>query len=526
MNATGYFLSSNTHALVVDSVSDESRLEFYTGTGYRGLASTGGIALAASNASLYTYRESNVLTRAYHTGSVPVLAIPNGELRSAVVRTDRVEVAAATGSRKAVVLRDFNAASAHQFAGFGYANATLVHQVPSETAAHTFVAALDAETSAQLMRVARHPTTHQTQVVIGAGTATSNTALHVGGHTVVEGDLTVSGNFEFTDESIVRVDPATSQIPVGLLPSNLVSLNASNLIDASILPQTYAFQYLRAGKNVGIGTRSPQQKLHVEGVAVVRPRLGVGTLAPSATLHVHQSTAISPAVLIESDVAAAPLSIRVAGAPFVHIDGVGGVGIGTDVVQAGVKLHVAGALRIDGAFIVDGIKFGGMEWAVDDAVYLKTETVAVGAGTEEALLCHAPLLCTNRLSTPSIGATGTSNVHFQCGMDMDGDAAIAGGLRVAGAVVFEQAPVVVSDARVKSDVRPISDALERLSLLRGYTYVKDGQAAAGLLAQEVAAALPQAVATLDNGRMAVSYDGVVALLVEAIHDLRQQVGSK
>jgi hypothetical protein len=532
LNATGYFLSSNTHAVVVDSVGGESRVEFYTGEAGRGDVANAlpDVAFAASNATLTTYSGSNVTSRTLYAGTAPFFEVPAGTVQTATVRANaRLEVAAATGTRKAVVLRDYNAPSEHQFAGFGFADGAVVHQLPTDVAAHRFTAAYDAATSLELMRITRHPTTHQTQVVIGDGlsgtalAANSNTALHVGGDTVIDGNLKVQGDIDFVAlQNVVHYDPVTSLIPSLYLPSNLVSLNASNQVDVSVLPQSYNFQYMRTGKNVGIGTRAPAQKLHVEGTTVVRPRLGVGTLAPAATLHVRQPTAVSPAVLIESDVAAAPLRINVAGAPYFNISSTGGVGIGTTAAAPGAKLHVAGDMRVDGNFIFTSLSITDLEWkdATTQVAYLKNENVAVsGASTEQSLVCRAPFVCTDRISTPTLLATGESNVHFQgCGAALDGDVHVNGDLRVDGAAVFQTQPVVVSDARVKTDVAPLTNALERLLKIRGCSYKKNGVAEVGLIAQEVAEVLPEAVKEVD-GTLAVAYDAVIALLVEALREM-------
>jgi hypothetical protein len=44
-----------------------------------------------------------------------------------------------------------------------------------------------------------------------------------------------------------------------------------------------------------------------------------------------------------------------------------------------------------------------------------------------------------------------------------------------------------------------------------------------VLAQEVLAALPEAVTQLPGEHYAVSYDSLVPLLIEAIHELRKEI---
>lgn len=87
-----------------------------------------------------------------------------------------------------------------------------------------------------------------------------------------------------------------------------------------------------------------------------------------------------------------------------------------------------------------------------------------------------------------------------------------------------------SDARMKTDIEKIDNALDRLDRIGGYTYLKQGMPEAGVIAQEVEKVLPQAVTqtalTLNDGSVlddarAVNINGVVALLVEALKEERQ-----
>ncbi|HAT3915697.1 TPA: tail fiber domain-containing protein [Klebsiella oxytoca] len=87
-----------------------------------------------------------------------------------------------------------------------------------------------------------------------------------------------------------------------------------------------------------------------------------------------------------------------------------------------------------------------------------------------------------------------------------------------------------SDARMKTDVEKIDNALDRLDSISGYTYLKQGVPEAGVIAQEVEQVLPQSVTqtelTLNDGSVlpdarSININGVVALLVEALKEERQ-----
>ena len=84
---------------------------------------------------------------------------------------------------------------------------------------------------------------------------------------------------------------------------------------------------------------------------------------------------------------------------------------------------------------------------------------------------------------------------------------------------------VRSDQRLKREIKPIYNALEKVSALHGYTYqMKDEPRGrhAGVMAQEVLAVLPEAVSKNEDGYLEVDYNGVLSLLLEAVNELREE----
>ena len=81
-----------------------------------------------------------------------------------------------------------------------------------------------------------------------------------------------------------------------------------------------------------------------------------------------------------------------------------------------------------------------------------------------------------------------------------------------------------SDARLKSDIAPISDALAKVQALTGVTFTMTGSDVRqmGLIAQDVQAVAPEAVVEAE-GILRLAYGNLVGLLVEAIKDLAAQV---
>lgn len=81
----------------------------------------------------------------------------------------------------------------------------------------------------------------------------------------------------------------------------------------------------------------------------------------------------------------------------------------------------------------------------------------------------------------------------------------------------------LSDARLKTGIENIPDALNKVCALNGVTYTRidTGLRQLGLIAQEVQKVAPEVVQ--DGEYMSVAYGNLVGLLVEAIKELRAEV---
>lgn len=76
-----------------------------------------------------------------------------------------------------------------------------------------------------------------------------------------------------------------------------------------------------------------------------------------------------------------------------------------------------------------------------------------------------------------------------------------------------------SDARLKTDLKELHDALGVIVRLTGKSYVQNGRESHGLVAQEVAQVLPSVVDTDEDGYYNVSYLEIIPFLIEAIKEL-------
>ena len=82
-----------------------------------------------------------------------------------------------------------------------------------------------------------------------------------------------------------------------------------------------------------------------------------------------------------------------------------------------------------------------------------------------------------------------------------------------------------SDARLKTDIQTITGALDRVRKLRGVTFSRreTGNRGVGLIAQELASIVPEAVMTHEDGLLSVAYGNLVGVLIEAVKDLADKV---
>jgi hypothetical protein len=85
-----------------------------------------------------------------------------------------------------------------------------------------------------------------------------------------------------------------------------------------------------------------------------------------------------------------------------------------------------------------------------------------------------------------------------------------------------------SDARSKENIEPVVGALEKLLRIRCVSFDWKGESGAaaktiGLVAQEVRDVLPEVVSELRHGSLAIAYNSITALLVEAVKQQQQQI---
>lgn len=246
--------------------------------------------------------------------------------------------------------------------------------------------------------------------------------------------------------------------------------------------------------NVGIGTSLPQQTLHVAGNTLIGGALTTSNLYIVGSLttvnaYEYQSSNIiinnpgtGPALQVtqQQTLGAQPVASFVAGTnQSIYIASSGNVAIGT--TSAIRTLNVQGDINFSGNIFQNNNIFG--YWGTCN-------------------LCLYNIGC-------NVGI-GMTNPAYS----LD----VIGTIRASGEVF------AYSDAKLKTNVQPIQNALNTIDILNGVTYNRidlSGKPGIGLIAQQVNEVLPEVVSYEQNtDTMSIAYGNLVGLLIEGIKELR------
>ncbi len=155
-------------------------------------------------------------------------------------------------------------------------------------------------------------------------------------------------------------------------------------------------------------------------------------------------------------------------------------------------------------------------WVDTDPVFV------IGNGTGIASGSNALTVLKNgnlKVGSPAVG-------HIDDGAY---DAAIAGDVEVDGDLWVDGTFSAPSDIRLKTNIKTLSDVMEKIGSLRGITYeFKDQNTYAsgpqvGLIAQEIQKVFPELVSQGADGYLAINYTKLSAVLVAAINTQQDQI---
>ena len=156
-----------------------------------------------------------------------------------------------------------------------------------------------------------------------------------------------------------------------------------------------------------------------------------------------------------------------------------------------------------------------------------------GAGLASILEDTTPQLGGN-LDLNSNNISGSGNINTVGSLTLTGNitaAQITGStLNTSGAITAggDITAFFSSDERLKDNITPLSDAINKINQIGGYEFDWNSDSShsghdVGVIAQEIEKVLPEVVTTRDNGYKAVRYEKIVALLIQAVKEQQLQI---
>jgi hemoglobin-like flavoprotein len=101
-------------------------------------------------------------------------------------------------------------------------------------------------------------------------------------------------------------------------------------------------------------------------------------------------------------------------------------------------------------------------------------------------------------------------------MDMSGNLTMAGNV------------TAFSDVRLKGEIETVTEALDKITQLRGVTYIRTDKDAPegrqmGVISQEIMEVIPEVVTKDSSGMYNVAYGNLAGLFIESIKELKSQL---
>ena len=152
---------------------------------------------------------------------------------------------------------------------------------------------------------------------------------------------------------------------------------------------------------------------------------------------------------------------------------------------------------------------------INGAVVCDSVITATGFTIGSAAITEAELEYLDQVTPGTVAASHA--VVVDSNKDITGFRNIAN----TGTITADGNITAFSDERLKSDIKTIDNALEKVMKMRGVSYTKQAEKGIGVIAQEVEKIIPEVVH--DGEYKSVAYGNMVGVLIEAIKDLKQEL---
>ena len=440
------------------------------------------------------------------------------------------------------------------------------------------------DTTTKILRVANLDSTHITTNGIGRSDLNANiidsTKIANGG--IGYSDLSKAG--AGVNQVLTFVDATTGWKPRPATGASLIQgtdiivsggkINLDRKIDSTftfrdltghnitIQPNANKFILLDSvgtnGINVGIGIASPTQKLHISGNSSTNPTVSLveNLNANGAAGYMANAGTLKAAFFVDGSATNSfggvgtqsnhdfKIQAWNRNAIYINNTSIGGalkIGIGESYAPTNLPTHL---LTVGSSGLSDTNNVRFMGYGKNGKQLLYVDATGIVRDTSFSTLSGASNawnLTGNTVvdsATNYIGTTAVKPLIFKTGgavqmrISDKGNVFISKDLTVSGFIKSSNI-TETSDARYKTNVATIDNALATVQQLRGVSYdwkrnefpemnfkpSKD----LGLIAQEVEKVLPELVNTDDKGFKSVQYSHLVSVLVEAIKEQQKQI---
>ena len=352
------------------------------------------------------------------------------------------------------------------------------------------------------------------------------------GTTEIAGELYTDGNFYVADDKfIIYADTGNTNVAGTIDISGNVAVNSDKFVVDATTGNTGIAGQLDLSKNLVINV----DKFIVDYATGNTDIAGTVDISGNVAVNSDKFTVVSSTG-----------NTGIAGT----VDISGNVAVNTDkftVAASTGNTVVAGTLTLAGNLAIDtdvlfvdvtsnkvGINDSTPEFELDVSGNIATNNAIMFNNSTNGAFGHrsnnngtdCALIQSSTGKTTINCKTGSGNIEFK-----HGDGIVKQEFDSSGNVIIQGNLFSYSDARIKTNVETIPNALEKVISLRGVTYnmIKDveidpenAQKHIGVIAQEIEAVIPEAVKE-ENGIKTVAYGNIVGLLIEAIKDLNDQI---
>ena len=336
--------------------------------------------------------------------------------------------------------------------------------------------------------------------------------LHVGGASSFGGNMTLESDILMHGESFIMYDVEAA--------SNIFINRAGNASFAgSLIVNTIDCKDnidIHNSFNMRDGEGNIKAKINSDGESSFFGAMQINnTLVVDNTLTIQNGIVTAGKVIIDPSVS---------NSDCVTIQG------GLSIFNSGVVIPTLRLDRDGTGFFAAGLGTNGTLTAKNDFTIKKTtpNQADIDVATIQASSGNASFLGTMQVgSTTTLGGalSGTS-AGFTGGVTGTTGAFTAGVSGTTGTFSgdIEGADFIIpSDRRFKTEITHIPNALDKIKQISGCTYKVGDKPSAGVIAQEILKVLPEVVHTREDGYYAVSYHGLIGLLIEAVKELSEKV---